>query len=109
MKYKFYCLIVFSESSTENDSLISIILVSGGLVSLIVTVLGIKLRWFRHRLTFDKPLDNSSLNSHESSFEIRESCVRGFYRQTLDVEVLESLSRPVVKQQNSQTSEYKNQ
>ena len=95
-------IVCFIESSTVNDSLLSIILVSGGLVSLIVTVLGIKLRWFRHRLTFEEPIDNSQ----GSSFEIRESCARGLYRQTLDVELLESLSGPVVKQQSPQTSEY---
>ena len=80
-------------------------MISGGLVSLVVTVLGIKLRWFRHRLTFEEPVDNSTFNNQGSSFEIRESCARGLYRQTLDVELLESLSAPVVAQQTPQTSE----
>lgn len=80
-------------------------MVSGGLVSLIVTVLGIKLRWFRQRLTFEEPIDNPSLDSHGGSFEIRDSCARGLYRKTLDLEMLESLSAPVVTQRNTQTSE----
>lgn len=81
-------------------------MVSGGLVSLIVTVLGIKLRWFRHRLTFEEPIDNPSLDSHGGSFEIRDSCARGLYRKTLDLEMLESLSSaPVVTQRSPQASE----
>lgn len=46
--------------------------------------MGIKLRWFRHRLTFEQP-DNSVVLLR-ATHEIRENCSIGVYRQSNDVE-----------------------
>ncbi|XP_055692412.1 uncharacterized protein LOC129795301 isoform X1 [Lutzomyia longipalpis] len=61
----------------------------GALLSMIVAVLGIKLRWFRHRLTFDRLPTAPKNDSPEDSV-----VVTGFYRKTADFDNFVSIERP---------------
>lgn len=51
--------------------------------------MGIKLRWFRHRLTLEQPpaqAESPVLLRTTSVTEYRENCARGVYRQSNDFE-----------------------
>lgn len=56
--------------------------------------MGLKLKWFRHRLTFDKlPTDPSPSSSPMGRFRRSHSeavIVTGYYRRSLDEDIVES-------------------
>lgn len=84
---KFNC-ICFLENGDDSNTL-SVILLSASMMSLVITVMGIKLKWFRHRLTFEQPENQVAspvLLRTTSVTEIRENCARGIYKQTFDEE-----------------------
>jgi hypothetical protein len=75
----------------DDDSLLSIVLLTASMMSLVITVMGIKLKWFRHRLTFEQPENQVTtpvLLRSASLKEIRENCSGGVYRQSVDEEAL---------------------
>lgn len=81
---------VDSFSVEDDTNPLSIIFLSVGMMSLVITFMGIKLKWFRHRLTFDHENQVASpvLLRTTSVTEIRENCARGIYRQSFDSEAL---------------------
>lgn len=60
------------------------------MLSFVITFLGIKLKWFRHRLTFDQTETQAEgtpvLLRTTSVTEFRENCARGVYRRSEDAE-----------------------
>lgn len=71
------------------------------MLSFVITFLGIKLKWFRHRLTFDQNEAQTEgtpvLLKTTSITEFRENCARGVYRRAEDAESLmatENLTAP---------------
>lgn len=61
------------------------------MLSLVISFLGIKLKWFRHRLTLEQPasfVESPVLLRTTSVTEIRENCARGVYRQSADIDSL---------------------
>lgn len=86
IRFLHFKFVHFLEHVMVDSNALSIILLSAGLMSLVVTVMGIKLRWFRHRLTFEQPADDPVLLKTTSVTEIRENCARGVYRQSVDPE-----------------------
>ena len=78
---------------------LSIILISASMISLVIAVMGIKLRWFRHRLTFDQPesqIDSPVLLRTTSTTEVRHNCARGVYRQSVDAEAFIGVEKPSI-------------
>jgi hypothetical protein len=71
------------------------------MISLVVSVMGIKLKWFRHRLKFVQPendIESPVLLRTTSVTEFRENCARGVYRQSVDAEsqiIREDSQKPV--------------
>ncbi|XP_059622928.1 uncharacterized protein LOC132266107 isoform X1 [Phlebotomus argentipes] len=60
------------------------------ILCMIVTVLGIKLRWFRHRLTFDRLPTAPKRDSTEETTVV----VTGFYRKSADFDTFVAIERP---------------
>ncbi|GAB0091121.1 hypothetical protein DMENIID0001_059290 [Sergentomyia squamirostris] len=60
------------------------------LLSMIVAVIGIKLRWFRHRLTFEGLPTTPKRESREDSGVV----VTGFYRKTTEFDNFVAVERP---------------
>lgn len=81
-------------------------------MSLVIAVMGIKLRWFRHRLTLDQPESQSEspvLLRTTSVTEFRENCARGVYRQSLGDDVILPISSsnvPLNGKTKTKTSKY---
>lgn len=76
------------------------------MLSLVISFMGIKLRWFRHRLTLDQPENQTEapvLLRTTSVTEIRENCARGVYRQSVDAEALVFNDLPSVPLRNGKT------
>lgn len=74
-----------------DSSALSIILLSAGVLSFAISFMGIKLKWFRHRLTFEQSASQAEapvILRTTSVTEFRENCSRGVYRQSLDSESL---------------------
>ena len=85
------------EHSEDGSNALSIILLVASMISLVVTVIGIKLKWFRHRLTFKQPEDQGAipvLLKTTSVTEIRENCAGGVFR-SFDEESLIVREEPV--------------
>jgi hypothetical protein len=85
------------ENADDDSSALSMILLSASMMSLVVTVMGIKLKWFRHRLTFEQPENQVAspvLMRTSSVTEIRENCAGGVYRQSFDAEALIIREKP---------------
>ena len=77
--------VLYLENADDKSAALSIILLSVSMLSLVIAVMGIKLRWFRHRLTLDQPESQSEspvLLRTTSVTEFRENCARGVYRQS---------------------------
>lgn len=73
------------------------------MLSLVISFMGIKLRWFRHRLTLEQPPNQVAspvLMRTTSVTEFRENCARGVYRQSLDDEALILSEKPSVPSTN---------
>jgi hypothetical protein len=79
-------------SDDEGDSsALSIILLSASVLSFVISFMGIKWGWFRHRLTFEqseRQAEAPVILRTTSMTEFRENCSRGVYRQSLDSESL---------------------
>lgn len=89
-------MIVTAPRADETGTL-SIILLSASMLSLVISFMGIKLKWFRHRLTLEQPetaTDTPALLRTTSVTEFRENCARGVYRQSVDSESLVLSEKP---------------
>lgn len=78
-------------------------LLSAGMLSLVISVMGIKLRWFRHRLTLEQAppqVESPVLLRTTSGTEFRENCARGVYRQSTDAESIIFLEQPSISSTN---------
>lgn len=76
---------IFKVENADGTSALSIILLSVSMLSFVITIVGIKFRWFRHRLSFEQPeaqIESPVLLRTSSITEIRENCARGVYRQS---------------------------
>lgn len=85
------------------DDVLSIILLSAGMLSLVISIVGIKLRWFRHRLTLEQAptqVESPVLLRTTSETEYRENCARGVYRQSTDAESMIFLEQPAISPTN---------
>lgn len=91
-----------NEGTADDTSAISIILLSASMLSLVISLIGVKW-WFRHRLTLEQApqqVESPVLLRTTSATEIRENCARGVYRQSTDIEAL-VFSDNSTKQTNS--------
>lgn len=76
---------IFKAENADDTSALSIILLSVSMLSFVITIVGIKFRWFRHRLSFEQPeaqIESPVLLRTSSITEIRENCARGVYRKS---------------------------
>lgn len=83
------------------------------MLSLVITIMGIKLRWFRHRLTLEQPdaqIESPVLLRTTSATEFRENCARGVYRQSSGEDALifpnDASTVPSTERKKTKTSKY---
>lgn len=73
------------------------------MLSLVISFMGIKLRWFRHRLTLEQAppqVESPVLLRTTSITEFRENCARGVYRQSTDAESIVFMEQPLSPSMN---------
>lgn len=88
---------IVTASRVDDSGTLSLILLSASMLSLVISFMGIKLKWFRHRLTLEQPeiaTDTPALLRTTSATEFRENCARGVYRQSVDSESLILSEKP---------------